>query len=186
MASRSPRSPRFVSNPWIEPAASSIHGRGVYARRAIPYKTRIIEYTGGRITKAEAKRRETARLERQRRGGDGCVYIFDLNNRYDLDGRSTKNVARLINHSCSPNCQAETIRGHVWIIARRDIAAGEELTFDYGFPFKEWRLHPCRCGSRGCVGYIVNKPQRWRVRKLLRGSRKAASAADPQPVRDRL
>jgi hypothetical protein len=164
---------RSTANCWICSRQSSIHGRGVYAQRLIPSGTRVVEYSGERITKAEAHRREEQRKARQRRGGDGCVYIFDLNKKYDLDGRSTRNIARLINHSCAPNCRAETIRGRVWIIARRDIAVDEEITFDYGFPYSEWRLHPCRCGAARCVGYIVNKPQRWRVRRLLRQERKA-------------
>jgi len=164
--------PLGTSNRWIRSRQSSIHGQGVYAQCIIPCDTRVVEYAGERITKAEARRREEQRLERQRRGGDDCVYIFDLNKKYDLDGRTTRNIARLINHSCTPNCRAETIRGKIWIIARREIAAGEELTFDYGFPYGEWRLHPCRCGSPRCVGYIVNKPQRWRVHRLLRGRRK--------------
>jgi len=163
---------RTVAIDLICSRQSSIHGRGVYARCLIPDGTRVVEYTGERITKAEARRREEQRKERQRRGGDDCVYIFDLNKKYDLDGRSTRNIARLINHSCAPNCRAETIRGRVWIIARREIAAGEEITFDYGFPYAEWQLHPCRCGAARCVGFIVNKPQRWRVRRILRGRRK--------------
>jgi len=157
---------------WIYPRRSSIHGRGVYAKCIIPRDTRVVEYTGERITKAEARRREEQRLDRQRRGDDDCVYIFDLNKKYDLDGRSTRNIARLINHACTPNCRAETIRGHIWIIARREIAADEELTFDYGFPYKEWQLHPCRCGTARCVGFIVNKAQRWRVRRLVRGRKR--------------
>jgi SET domain-containing protein len=165
------------ANPWICSRDSAIHGRGVYAQCDIPDKTRVIEYTGQRITKAEAKRREQQRLARQKRGGDDCVYIFDLNTKHDLDGRSTRNIARLINHSCAPNCRADNIGGHIWIVARRAIAAGEELTFDYGFPYAEWRLHPCRCGSPRCVGFIVNKDQRWRVRRLLRGIRK-----EPKPI----
>lgn len=159
---------------WICARQSAIHGRGVYASCDIPDGTRVIEYTGERVTKAESRKREEQRLKRQQRGGDDdCVYIFDLNKKHDLDGRSTRNVARLINHSCAPNCLADNIGGHIWIVARRDIAAGEELTFDYGFPYAEWRLHPCRCGSPRCVGFIVNKEQRWRVRRLLRGKRKA-------------
>ena len=145
---------------WIQSRASGIHGHGACARRLIPDGTRLIEYTGQRITKAEARRRETQRLARQARGGDGCVYIFELNRRHDLDGRKSRSAARLLNHSCAPNCRTENIRGRIWIIARRDIAAGEELTFDYGYGFKEWRLHPCRCGTPRCAGYIVNQPQR--------------------------
>lgn len=153
---------------------SAIHGRGVCARTAIPDGTRIVEYVGEKITKAEALRREEQRLERLRTGGDGSVYVFILNKRHDLDGRQSRNIARLINHSCEPNCRAETIRGHIWIIARRDIREGEELTFDYGFPFSEWRQHPCRCGAPGCVGFIVNAGQRWRVRRILRQEKRAA------------
>ncbi len=156
---------------------SAIHGRGVYARVAIPDGTRIIEYVGEKITKPEALRREQQRLERLRTGGDGSVYVFILNKRYDLDGRQSHNIARLINHSCEPNCRAETIGGHIWIIARRDIPAGTELTFDYGFPFSEWRQHPCRCGAPGCVGFIVNAGQRWRVRRILREEKRATRAA---------
>jgi uncharacterized protein len=159
-----------LENPWIRARRSRIHGQGVYAAQSIPAGTRVVEYTGERITKAEARKREAQRLERLGRGEDGCVYIFDLNTRFDLDGSGTDNVARLINHSCKPNCRAETIRGRIWIIAEPDIEAGEELTFDYGFPYREWQLHPCRCGTARCPGYIVNQYQRWRVRKLLRSS----------------
>jgi len=162
------------SNPWIRGANSTIHGRGVYAQCDIPDGTRIIEYTGEKITKAEAWRREALRVKRAHRGGDGSVYIFELNKRYDLDGGKGSNVARLINHSCAPNCRAETDRGHIWILARRDIAAGEEMTFDYGYGFSLWEDHPCRCGASRCIGYIVNSGQRWRVRRILRMRRKEA------------
>jgi len=153
---------------WIRSANSAIHGRGVYARRPIPRDTRIVQYSGELITKAESIRREKLRLNRQKRGADGCVYIFELNKKYDLDGSARGNVARLINHSCSPNCRAETIRGRIWIIANTDIAEGDELTFDYGYGYSEWRLHPCRCGSKNCAGFIVNAGQRWRVRRIVR------------------
>lgn len=162
---------RAAASRWITAGESTIHGRGVYAREPIPDGTHVIEYTGERITKAEAARRETQRLARQRRGGDDSVYIFDLNRRHDLDGRTHRNVARLINHSCAPNCRIDVIRGRVWIIARRDIPAGAELTFDYGFAFAEWPLHPCRCRSPRCPGFIVNRAQRWRLRRIPRAER---------------
>jgi SET domain-containing protein len=156
---------------WIRRGQSAIHGRGVYARELIPDGTHIVEYTGELITKAESKRREARRLARQRRGGDDCVYIFNLNRRHDLDGRARRNVARLINHSCAPNCRADAIRGRIWIVARRDIPANEELTFDYGFSFTEWRQHPCRCGGARCPGFIVGGAQRWRLRRISRAER---------------
>jgi SET domain-containing protein len=82
---------------------SGIHGSGVYARVDIPAGYVIIEYRGERITKAESKRREMARLERIRRGLDGTTYSFHLNQRHDLDARRWGNLSRYINHSCEPN-----------------------------------------------------------------------------------
>lgn len=149
-------------------ARSGVHGYGLFARGPITGGTRIIEYVGERITKAEAYRREERRLARRVSGEDDCVYIFDLNKRHDIDGDVTWNIARRINHSCGPNCEIQVSRGHIWIVAIRDIAPGEELHYDYGFDFTNWREHPCRCGAAECVGYIVNPKQRWRVRKILR------------------
>ena len=175
MRSPTSASPQTKSSRCVLPVPSSllirrdrsgIHGSGVYARTAIPDGHVIVEYRGERITKAESKRREDARLARIRRGSDACTYIFDLNRRHDLDGRRGGNVSRFINHSCQPNCRSELDRGHIWIIAERNIAPGEEITFDYGFPFRDWAENPCRCGTAGCVGYIVAESQRWRLRRL--------------------
>ena len=58
---------------------------------------------------------------------------FELNQRHDIDGDVAWNLARRINHSCGPNCETQNIRGHIWVVACRDIAPGEELTYDYGF-----------------------------------------------------
>jgi SET domain-containing protein len=125
----------------------------------------VLEYVGERITKAEAKRREEHRRARANAGEAACVYIFELNARHDLDGDVPHNPARRINHSCAPNCEAQSDRGRIWIVALRDLAPGEELTYDYGFPLSDARLHPCRCGAPGCAGWIVNRAQRWRVRR---------------------
>lgn len=148
---------------------SSLHGHGLFARQAIPRGTRIIEYVGKRITKAEAEREEERRLRRLAGGGDGAVYIFELNRRHDIDGRVPWNPARRINHSCEPNCEVEVVRGHIWISALRDLQPGEELTYDYSFDYDAWRDHPCRCGAPECPGYIVTKSQRWRVRRIVAG-----------------
>jgi uncharacterized protein len=156
-----------TTSPWMEVRESPIHGRGIYASRDIPSGTKIIEYQGERITKAESERRDAARAARGAAGGDGCVYVFEVNKRYDLDGYMDWNTARLINHSCEPNCKSENLRGHIWIVAYRDIVAGEELSFDYGFDVANWQDHRCLCGSPKCVGYIVAKSHRWRLRKRL-------------------
>lgn len=162
--------------PWYIVRRSSIHSRGIFARRDIPNDTRILEYTGERVTKAESLRRANARFERSQKTGCAAVYIFDINKRYDIDGGVTGNVARLINHSCNPNCEAFIIRGRVWIYSRRKIAAGEELTYNYGFDLEHWAEHPCRCGSDNCVGFIVDRKHWWRLRKKiaeLKASREA-------------
>ena len=150
---------------WL--GRSGVHGYGLFARDFIPQGEKIIEYVGERITKAEAERREVQRLVQRAGGGDGCVYVFEVNQRHDLDGEVPWNLARRINHSCAPNCETQQQRGRIWIVALRDIAPGEELTYDYCFDYADWRKHPCRCGATECVGYIVSKAQRWRVRKLL-------------------
>jgi len=165
VGSKAAKKPKIPAE--VELGRSGVHGYGLFARDFIPQGWRIIEYLGERITKAEAERREEKRLARLEAGGDGCVYVFELNQRYDIDGSVDWNLARRINHSCAPNCEAQNIRGHIWIVALRDLAPGEELNFDYGFSYSEWRLHPCGCGAAQCVGYIVTSSQRWRVRKAL-------------------
>jgi SET domain-containing protein len=154
----------------IRRARSDIHGHGVYARVAIPAGYVIIKYRGERITKAESARREAKRLERLRRGLESCTMAFRLNQRYDIDGRRGGNMSRFINHSCAPNCRSEKRRGHIWIGALRDIAEGEEISFDYGFRFRHWASNPCRCNAPECAGYIVEASQRWRLRKVAKGA----------------
>lgn len=163
-----------TTTPWAEVRGSAIHGRGMYAVKTIPAETRIIAYDGEHITKAESDRREVKRLAREKAGGDGCVYIFELNKRHDIDGSMAWNTARLINHSCKPNCRTEIIRGTIWIVAKRDVAEGEELFFDYRYGMENWRGHPCRCGTDRCVGFIVAGEYRWRIRKILKAERVAA------------
>jgi SET domain-containing protein len=159
--------PETTTSRWAERAASAVHGSGLYATQPIAKGPRVIEYVGERITKKETEHREAVRLASQAEGADGCVYVFEINQRYDIDGHVPWNTARLINHSCEPNCEPENVRGHIWIVALRHIAEGEELNYDYGFEWENWEDHPCRCGTVTCLGYIVKKSQRWRVRRKL-------------------
>lgn len=126
-------------------ARSGIEGTGGFARRFIPAGTRVIEYTGDRIDKQESTRRCEA----------GNAFIFNLTEDCDLDGNVPSNPARFLNHSCAPNCDAEQIDDRIWIVTTRDVQAGEELTFNYGYDLEDYRSHPCLCGTRTCVGYIV-------------------------------
>lgn len=153
-----PRSRKPVPDCY-EVRNSPIHNLGVYAAKDLAEGDFIVEYVGEKITKTESNRRGLERLEKSKLDGSASVYIFTLNKRYDLDGDVPENPAKLINHSCDPNCYAEIIRGKIWIIALRAIAEGEELTFDYGYDIESFLDHPCRCGSEKCVGFIVSQEQ---------------------------
>lgn len=129
-------------------------GLGLFAGEAIPRKACVIEYTGVLLTPEEYQ-------------ASNSRYLFDVGRNKTIDGAPRWNKARYINHSCRPNCDIEIQKGRVFIQARRNIKPGEELSYDYGFDFADWREHPCRCGATECVGYIVKRAQRWRVRRAL-------------------
>lgn len=128
---------------------SKLHGRGLFAKRAFAKGEKILQYMGERIDKKESERRTDAQWE------TGRVYTFELNKTWDIDGAPAWNVARLANYSCDPNAESENDRGRaIWVVALRPIAAGEEITYDYNFPFVD-PPPVCRCGAAKCRGYIV-------------------------------
>lgn len=143
---------------------SPIHGLGAFAKEDLPGGVRVVEYQGVRIDKAESRRRCR----------DNNESIFYLDEKHDLDGNVSWNPARFINHSCSPNCDAELIDGQIWIVSRCPIRAGEEITFNYGYDLDEYEKFPCRCGSPDCVGFMVaeeffDEVRRRRAEAIQRG-----------------
>ena len=140
---------------WCEVRGSGIHGRGVFATRDIPAETRIIEYLGEKIDKEESDIRGWAQMDRHNETGEAAVYIFTLDDDWDIDGNVPENAARLINHGCDVNCEAYIEDGTIWIWSIRDIAKDEELLFNYGFDLENWEDHPCVCGADCCPGYIA-------------------------------
>ena len=95
-----------------------------------------------------------------------AIYLFNLNKKYDLDGNFKFNTARLINHSCDPNCEVFGTGLKIWVYAMKNIKKGEELSYDYGFSFDEDYInYPCKCKSKECVGYIIREGSRWRIKK---------------------
>ncbi|HYE32868.1 MAG TPA: SET domain-containing protein-lysine N-methyltransferase [Methylomirabilota bacterium] len=124
---------------------SDIHGTGVFADQVIQPGTRVLEYIGERVPKEEA----------DRRCKEGNTFIFTINDEFDLDGDIEANVAKYINHSCEPNCYSELDEEQIFIIALRRIEVGEELTFNYGYDLKDYKDHPCKCGSKRCVGFML-------------------------------
>ncbi len=127
---------------------SSIHNKGLYARVDIPEDTPIIQYIGRKITQKQADKL----AEKQ---GETLIYLFELNDCDVIDGDTSDNLAKYINHSCDPNCYNDIIDDEIWIYAMRDIKKGEELSYDYGFQRQDWHKRPCRCGAKNCFGFLV-------------------------------
>ena len=137
-----------------------IHGLGGFAKVDLPAGLRFLEYAGERIEKQESVRR----CEQNN------VCIFALNEHQDIDGDFSWNPARHLNHSCSPNCEAQLDGDRIWLAASRDIRAGEELTFNYGFDLESYRDYPCHCGSANCVSFIVAEEFFDHVRSVIRSA----------------
>ncbi len=82
--------------------------------------------------------------------------------------RDSKGIARLINHSCEPNCGIKKLFD---MVAMRTIEPGEQITWDYEMTEKNkyWKMK-CKCGSPICrkvIGNYVNMPKS--IRKKYKG-----------------
>jgi len=141
----------------IEVRSSRIHGKGVFASRKIAAGKRIIEYTGETLTEKEVDARfdETAI-------DDPHTFLFYVDEDRYVDATVAGNEARFINHSCAPNCVVEITDGRILIVALRNIAKGEELSYDYALEIEEepiaerLALFACRCGKRRCRGTMLD------------------------------
>jgi uncharacterized protein len=122
---------------------SKIHRYGVFAGQRIPRNRKVIEYTGKRLNRKEAKYR-----------GDGdYTYLFAVDDYWTLDGAIGGSGAEIINHSCDPNLVSRIVKGHVLYMSLREIKPGEELTVNHNFG-KDVRTWPCTCGSASCGGAL--------------------------------
>jgi uncharacterized protein len=137
---------------------SGIHGRGVFALEDIPKGTRLIEYTGERMSHEVADERYG-----DAHNGSAHTMLIAVNDDVVIDATRWGSSARWINHSCAPNCEALDDNGRVFIETRRDIRAGEELAYDYSLIVEERhtaklkREHACCCGARRCRGTMLGK-----------------------------
>ncbi len=140
----------------IEVKRSSIQGLGAFATTRIPKGTRIIEYTGERITPAEADRRYNDDATDHPR-----VLLFSVDSRTVIDAAVGGNEAQYINHSCEPNCAAVTDKKRIYIEALRNIQPGEELLYDYNLTRESdddaalEKRYACRCGAPTCRGTML-------------------------------
>jgi len=162
--SRNGREPLYVVR------NSPIHGRGVFAARYIRAGTRIVEYTGERISNREADRRyDDTRMKRHH------TFLFTLDKKTVIDGSIATGGgdASYINHSCDPNCEAIITGKKIFIHALRGIYPGTELAYDYQYErtgrgdAKLEKFYFCECGAENCRGSIM-KPAKKRSRRSPR------------------
>jgi len=141
---------------------SRIHSHGCCTTRRIRKGTLIIEYVGEYLSYEQA---------------DDLYDDFENTYLFGLDGEKRIidgfGVAAFVNHSCEPNCETDQIGGKMWIIALRDIEAGEELTYDYNL-FDGEEDAPCLCGAPRCRGSLYSRSH---LRKIAKKRAKAAAVA---------
>ncbi len=115
-------------------------GLGLFATADIPSGKLLIEYTGTRIPTREAREIDRRRANK---------YLFEIDNRWTIDGKARTNIARYVNHSCDPSTEAESNRGRMMFRTVRRIRDGEEITIDYGEEHMELYFGPsgCRCDT---------------------------------------
>ena len=131
--------------PGLVVRSSSIHAAGCYTTRPIKKGVRLCEYDGPRMTKAVAD----ARYEDRH-----VTYLFACGGNRVIDGFGTP---MFFNHSCDPNCETEQDEhGRIYISTVRDVAAGEELTYEYNLHDSDEDCQDCSCGAANCRGTMFS------------------------------
>jgi hypothetical protein len=116
-------------------------GLGLFATRPIKKGTKIVRYFGPLL---DSKKKKDDAIENK--------YLFELNNRWTIDGSVRKNIARYINHACKPNAESDVKprKRKVVIRAIKDIEPGEEINYDYGTDYFKAYLKPIGCKCDAC------------------------------------
>lgn len=143
---------------------SRIHSVGVFTTTPIRKGARIVEYAGPRITPEEADRLYD---------GAPRTYLYGLEDgKTIIDGEG---LGAYLNHSCDPNCEMDEIKNRAWIFALRDIAAGEELLWDYNL-YDDEAPAPCHCGSTKCRGTMYSREWMAKMRRRTKARTEKARA----------
>ncbi|MFZ3054555.1 MAG: SET domain-containing protein-lysine N-methyltransferase [Minisyncoccales bacterium] len=115
----------------------SLAGLGLYTKTPLKKGEFVINYTGKMITSKEADEK--------------CgKYLFEINSKWTIDGSGRNNLARYINHSCRPNCEAYIVGKKIKILAKKNIGAGEELSYNYGKEYFDEFIKPFGCRCKKC------------------------------------
>jgi SET domain-containing protein len=163
--------PRTSPAPTIAPSGgrriqarrSGVHGKGVFAVQDIAEGETIIEYVGEVISWQEAQDRHPHDPAQPNH-----TFYFHVDEDHVIDATHAGNSSRWINHSCEPNCFTDERSGRIFIVALRNIAAGEELNYDYGLMVDERYTkklkaeYPCWCGSARCRGTLLAPKRGWK------------------------
>jgi SET domain-containing protein len=162
----------------IQTRLSGVHGKGVYAVVDLAEGETLIEYLGEVIGWDEALRRHPHDPT-----DPNHTFYFHIDEDHVIDAKVGGNSSRWINHSCAPNCESEVDEGRVFIRALRNIAAGEELFYDYGLVIDEPHTpellaqYPCWCGAKACRGTLL-APQKKSPRKKAAATAKGKASAN--------
>jgi len=142
--------------------ARAATGLGLFATKLIKRAAYIATYRGRRISTEEAEQRERR----------GAKYMFELNSRWVIDGSPRWNVARYMNHSCWPNAKPVVSKEQIVFVALRDIAPGEEITYNYGREYFDYfiRNGGCRCAGCRIKKAVARRPRRAAARKAKQGT----------------
>ena len=152
----SSKSARKASTSRVELRGSGVHGKGVFATRRVHKGEQIIEYTGRRISWKKAI--EMPPVDSK---NPNHTVFFGLDNGKVIDPSVGGNEAQWINHSCQPNCETIERRGRIYVVACRNLQAGEELFIDYRLEAEGQRTKKlenefrCRCGTPRCRGTML-------------------------------
>ncbi|MCF8208932.1 MAG: SET domain-containing protein-lysine N-methyltransferase [Rhodoferax sp.] len=161
VARKPANSSKTINYRRIQTRRSGVHGKGVFAVQDIAEGETILEYVGEIISWSEAQQRHP-----HDPANPNHTFYFHVDDHRVIDALVGGNSSRWINHSCDANCEADEVNGRIFIKALRNIAAGEELNYDYGLIIDEPYTkklkaeYPCWCGAPSCRGTLLAPKRR--------------------------
>ena len=170
MPSISPKKPYRVGR--------SRTGLGLFATKPIKKGAKIIRYFGPLL---DSRKKKDDEIENK--------YLFELTNRWTIDGSIRENVARYINHACRPNAESDVKprKRKVFIRAIKNIEPGEEINYDYGTDYFKAYLKPIGCKCDACEKKRKKQRAEARAEKArlkAKAERKALKEAEKQAAKD--